>query len=154
ETTSGTITVIHPAGKLTTKSVSPDTIVEAGSSVSITVTETNTGDTTLFSPSVTGTGCTKWTDGASFLSPGASTDFVCSLTVDSPVNGTATAHAFTTLETSAPLTNQTTGGTIDIFVPPTIASISPASRIAGGPSFTLTVNGDNFQSTATVWWNS
>jgi uncharacterized protein (TIGR03437 family) len=42
--------------------------------------------------------------------------------------------------------------TIDAL--PVIASLSPASAIAGGAAFTLTVNGSNFTPGATVKWNS
>jgi hypothetical protein len=37
---------------------------------------------------------------------------------------------------------------------PTLTSLSPASATAGGPAFTLTVNGTNFVSGAVVRWNS
>jgi hypothetical protein len=37
---------------------------------------------------------------------------------------------------------------------PTIASVRPESAIAGGPSFTLTVNGANLGTNPTVYWNS
>lgn len=37
---------------------------------------------------------------------------------------------------------------------PSITSISPTGTSAGGPSFTLTVNGSNFISSSTVQWNS
>src|SRR5207244_7047192 len=36
---------------------------------------------------------------------------------------------------------------------PTTTSISPASTTAGSAQFTLTVNGTNFVSTSTVYWN-
>jgi uncharacterized protein (TIGR03437 family) len=36
---------------------------------------------------------------------------------------------------------------------PTLTSISPTSAIAGGPNFTLTVNGSNFVGTSKVRWN-
>jgi trimeric autotransporter adhesin len=36
---------------------------------------------------------------------------------------------------------------------PAVTSISPATAFAGGPSFTLTVNGTNFVSGSTVLWN-
>ncbi|HYL14388.1 MAG TPA: hypothetical protein VEV41_15200 [Terriglobales bacterium] len=36
---------------------------------------------------------------------------------------------------------------------PSLASISPPSEIAGGPAFTLTVNGSNFIPASTVQWN-
>ncbi|HXP83253.1 MAG TPA: IPT/TIG domain-containing protein [Bryobacteraceae bacterium] len=37
--------------------------------------------------------------------------------------------------------------------PATITSLSPASELAGGPDFTVTVNGTNFVSGAAVQWN-
>ena len=37
---------------------------------------------------------------------------------------------------------------------PTIASVRPESALAGGPAFTLTVNGANLGSNPTVYWNS
>ncbi|HET7892946.1 MAG TPA: IPT/TIG domain-containing protein [Stellaceae bacterium] len=36
---------------------------------------------------------------------------------------------------------------------PTIAALSPSSASAGGPAFTLTVNGTNFGGKAVVNWN-
>lgn len=36
---------------------------------------------------------------------------------------------------------------------PTIAALSPASATAGGPAFTLTVNGTNYAGKAVVNWN-
>jgi uncharacterized protein (TIGR03437 family) len=36
---------------------------------------------------------------------------------------------------------------------PTISSLSPNSATAGGAAFTLTINGSNFVSGSTVWWN-
>jgi uncharacterized protein (TIGR03437 family) len=42
----------------------------------------------------------------------------------------------------------------DVKAPtPAITSLSPASVLVGGPDFTLTVNGSNFLSSATVAWN-
>ena len=37
---------------------------------------------------------------------------------------------------------------------PTITSLSPNSATAGGPAFTLTINGTNFTSAATSKWGS
>ncbi len=36
---------------------------------------------------------------------------------------------------------------------PTIAQLSPSSAVAGGPAFTLAVNGSNFVNGAVVYWN-
>src|SRR5882724_6488242 len=43
--------------------------------------------------------------------------------------------------------------TLTINAAPTISSLSPTCSTAGGPQFTLTVNGTNFVSTSTVKWN-
>jgi hypothetical protein len=36
---------------------------------------------------------------------------------------------------------------------PTLTTLAPSSAVAGGPAFTLTVNGTNFENTAVVQWN-
>src|SRR2546430_2572828 len=43
--------------------------------------------------------------------------------------------------------------TLTIRAVPTISSLSPTCATAGGPQFTLTVNGTNFVSGSTVNWN-
>jgi len=43
--------------------------------------------------------------------------------------------------------------TIGTAAGPTLSSLSPSSAVAGGPPFTLTVNGSNFQNGAVVQWN-
>src|SRR5204863_400722 len=42
---------------------------------------------------------------------------------------------------------------ITIRATPTVSSLSPTCATAGGPQFTLTVNGSNFVSGSTVNWN-
>src|SRR4029077_9556741 len=42
---------------------------------------------------------------------------------------------------------------ITISAKPTISSLNPTCATAGGPGFTLTVNGTNFVSGSTVNWN-
>jgi hypothetical protein len=37
--------------------------------------------------------------------------------------------------------------------PPSISSISPSTTTARGPAFTLTANGDSFESQSTLRWN-
>jgi hypothetical protein len=37
---------------------------------------------------------------------------------------------------------------------PTVASVRPETAMAGGPAFTLTVNGANFSTSPTVYWNN
>ena len=43
--------------------------------------------------------------------------------------------------------------TFTIVAPPTISSLNPTCATAGGPGFTLTVNGTNFAAISTVNWN-
>ncbi len=45
------------------------------------------------------------------------------------------------------------GFLISAGTPPTITSLSPASTVAAGPTFTLTVNGSGFVSASVVDWN-
>lgn len=62
---------------------------------------------------------------------------------------------------SVPVTVSNTGGAssqaVDFAISeqtaPTVATLSPASQVAGGQSFVLTVTGTNFLSGATVLWN-
>lgn len=44
------------------------------------------------------------------------------------------------------------GGTCNVLTP-TITSLSPSSTVAGGPNFTLTVNGTDFNTYSDVYWN-
>ena len=39
------------------------------------------------------------------------------------------------------------------YADPVISGLDPISAIAGGPAFTLTVNGSGFGATSTVRWN-
>src|SRR5207237_8800859 len=52
--------IIHPATTLTTQSVSPGASVYLATPVTITVRETNTGDSSITNVTVTGTGCASW----------------------------------------------------------------------------------------------
>src|SRR5262249_23247450 len=92
ETTSGPVTAIHPATTWTTKTVTPRTTVAAGTAVTITVTEKNTGDSPITNVSVSGTGCTSFTGGNSTLAPNASTDFSCVFTPGTTTQWSATGH--------------------------------------------------------------
>jgi hypothetical protein len=54
----------------------------------------------------------------------------------------------------APGGGESTSLSFDVYEPPpTISSLSPSSVVAGGPGFTLTVNGSNFVNGATVNYN-
>ncbi len=71
------------------------------------------------------------------------------------ISGTPTAVGVFSITLSATNANGTGTGllTLTIGATPTISSLSPTCATAGGPQFTLTVNGTNFISTSTVKWN-
>src|SRR2546428_9284837 len=61
ETTGGEVTVFTASTTLTTKTVSPASNVISGTPVTLTVTESNTGNSTITNVNVIGTSCTAWT---------------------------------------------------------------------------------------------
>lgn len=76
------------------------------------------------------------------------------------ISGTPTAagvysYAVQVTDSSAPpqTAQQPYAGTLNPPPAPVITSLSPNSAVAGGPTFTLTVNGSSFASGATVQWN-
>lgn len=83
-------------------------------------------------------------------------------TTSATVSGTPTttgAYSYAVRVTDStpviPMTaQQPYSGTISPAPPPVISSLNPASIAAGGPAFTLTVNGTGFASGAVVRWNS
>ncbi len=121
EVANGTVTVtLHPATVLITKTVDPGTSVLSGTTVTLTVKETNTGDSAIMNVNVTGTGCTTWLPASvASLGVGSSADFTCTLTnVTAMTNWTATGHGTDLSGAAVPLTNETTGGTITVTAPP------------------------------------
>jgi Big-like domain-containing protein len=128
------------------------------------------------SPTTTATATTNFSltvNGASLICGGANATVV--LFNGSP-RSNITACSATSLTVALPNSDLTTAGTfpIDLFTPqpgggpntnlgavtltitqasnpvPTITTLSPASKTAGGPAFTLTVNGTNFVGASTV----
>src|SRR5207248_2324813 len=81
------------------------------------------------------------------------TTFVSSSALTAAVPASLIATAGTAQITV--LTTGVTSNTVTFTVlpPPTITSISPANTVAGGPAFTLTVNGTGFAAGATAEWN-
>src|SRR5437667_463606 len=71
------------------------------------------------------------------------------------ISGTPTVVGTFSITLSATNGNGTGTGplTLTINAVPTIGSLSPTCTTAGGPQFTLTVNGTNFVSGSTVNWN-
>ena len=83
--------------------------------------------------------------GASGTGNGAVNFNVAANTSNSPRTGTLTIAGKTFTVTQAGATQQNPV--------PALTSLSPSAATAGGPSFTLTVNGNNFVNGAAVRWN-
>jgi len=120
----GTVVVIAPATQLLLESSSPADLghVLQDSSVTITVTEKNTGDDTLTDVNVTGVNsCATWTPVGSFdgtLDPGESQDFSCTFSVTtSDVDWSATGHGTDSLDAAAPADGETVSGHVHVVNP-------------------------------------
>ncbi len=153
ETVNASIIVLHPATTLTAASTNPTT-VESGTSVTLKVTEKNTGDTALTGVNVTGTGCSPWSPVGSFsgtLAAGASQDFSCTFTPSAnPTAWSATGHGTDPLNNAAPDTNETVNASIIVLHPATTltaASTNPTT-VESGTSVTLKVTEKNTGDTA------
>jgi uncharacterized protein (TIGR03437 family) len=97
----------------------------------------------------------NWTVSAGSLPPGLSLNASSGVIGGTPSSATGSPFSFSvTVRDSVGNTSAPQALSITINVPtPTISSLSPNSAIAGGPAFTLTVNGTNFLSGAVVQWN-
>ena len=122
----------------TISSLSPSSATAGGPGFTLTINGTNfTSGTTV-----------KW--GTTSLTP----TLVGSTKITAPVTAGLIATAGTVKVTV------TTGGvtsaaaTFTINAASTISSLSPSSATAGGPGFTLTINGANFTSGTTVKWGT
>ena len=132
----------NPVPTLTT--ISPSSATAGGAAFTLTVT----GSNFIATSKVRWNGADRTT---TYISSGQltaaipATDIVAagttSVTVFNPApgGGTSSAQTFTINPASNPV--------------PTITSISPSSATAGGPAFTLTVNGNNFVTGSSVRWN-
>jgi uncharacterized repeat protein (TIGR01451 family) len=141
EDEAGTINVINPATVLTLVSMNPNPVVAHGSAT-ITVRETNSGDSTLTNVTVTGSPCATWTPvDAGFngtLAPAAHEDFTCTIADVGTTNVAwdALGHGLDELQNAAPLANESQSGSIHV-VNPSIdvvktAGSSLASQAADG----------------------
>ena len=125
ESTNGSFQGISPSTSLTFVSQSVANPVPASSSVTLTVTEKNTGDTTLTGVSVTGTGCTTWTPVdagfAGTLTAGQTENFTCTFTVGTTdLSWTADGHGTDSLNNPVPTgpgTPEEVTGTIHVAPP-------------------------------------
>jgi hypothetical protein len=113
-----------------------------------------------------GTGFTLTANGSNFQSGAAvrwngadrTTTFVSSTQLAASIPSTDIATSGTAQVTAAnPGAAASNALTFTITAPasssPVLSSITPSSAVAGGTGFTLTANGSNFQSDATVRWN-
>lgn len=79
------------------------------------------------------------------------------LTVAIPASDVASPSASVPITVSTPSPGGGTSNSIPVVVQnplPSISSLSPSRAVLGGVAFTLTANGSNFVSGATVYWNS
>jgi hypothetical protein len=148
--TAGTARVIvAQAG--TTSNSAPFTITSPPTVISLNP-NTATAGGPAFTLTVNGTG---FASGAAVQWNGTplSTTFVgaAQLTASVPANLIATAGIARVIVAQAGTTSNSAPFTITS--PPTVTSLNPNTATAGGPAFTLTVNGSGFASGSVVQWN-
>jgi hypothetical protein len=127
---SADVHVIVATTTLITKSVNPGTSVVVGTAVTITLTETNTGNDTLSNVSISSsTGCTSWTPAnVATLASLASVDFSCTFTPALGANAwSATATATDSLGNPASSAGETASGTVTGTPPPSTGAILPTN---------------------------
>ncbi|MBA3947370.1 MAG: hypothetical protein H0X37_22780 [Herpetosiphonaceae bacterium] len=135
------IVASNPVPTLT--SISPTSAVPGGASFTLTVNGTNFMSTSTV----------QWNGSARPTQFGSNTQLTASITAaDIATAGTATV----TVTNPSPGGGTSNGLPFQVAPPnpiPTIKTLNPASASAGGPSFTLTVNGTNFVNGSIVQWN-
>lgn len=154
EDEAGSIEVIQPATTLST--VTAPTEITAGDPVTLVVREANTGDSTLTSVNVTGTGsCATWTAAADkndsagtfsgTLQPGESVDFSCTFTPSAdPTSWSALGHGTDELDVAAPSDGESQSGSIDLLHPATtLTTVSAPTTIEHGGTVTIVVRETN-----------
>ena len=143
----GSIHAINPQTSLTVVGTPPAS-VHAGDSVTITVTETNTGDDTLSNVNVTGGPCPNWASVGAFngtLAPLQSQNFSCTFTVNGTVNWFADGHGTDSLGTAAPATGEHQQGSVHSINPQTSLTVvgTPPTQVEQGTQVTITVTETN-----------
>jgi hypothetical protein len=151
EHTSGTVNVtITPATTLTTKSVTPNP-AEIGATVTVVVTETNTGDVPLTNVNVSGGGkCISFSPAnVATLAVGASQDFTCTFVaaLPSPDSWSADGHGTDPNGVAVPATNEHTSGTVNVVSASTlltfVSQVPGPGAVQAGTLVTITVNEAN-----------
>jgi hypothetical protein len=96
--------------------------------------------------------CTSYAVTSGTLPPGLTLDPSTGIVSGTPISGGT--YSFTIQCGTSGGQTATQDFTITIDNPaPSLSSLSPGSATAGGPAFTLTVNGAGFVGTSTVQWN-
>ncbi len=136
-----TFTISNPAPAPTVSSLSPNSATAGGAAFTLTVNGTNfvSGASVRWNGAVrasTFVSATQLT--AAIAAADIAASGTAQVTVANPDGGVSNASTFT-ISNPAPA--------------PTVSSLSPNSATAGGAAFTLTVNGTNFVSGASVRWN-
>jgi len=165
------VTAQVPASDLQTAGYIPVTVANPGATVSNAVTFTVNnpapGIVSLVPDSATAGGPaftltvngSNFVNGAQVLWNGSAltTTFVNAAQVTAQVPASDIAVAGTAeVSVSNPTPGGGTSGTLPFTIvnpAPTLTALSPSSKTAGGPAFTLTVKGTNFVSGAVVQWN-
>ena len=164
------LTAAVPAGLIASAGSASITVANAGGSASsssgfsITVPTPTISSMSPTSATAGGMGFMLTVNGTNFIGGAVvnwngsalSTTFVSSTQVTAAVSGSlivSMGNASITVENSGG--SPSTAATFPINAPsaPSITSLSPTSTTAGGATFTLTVNGSNFNSGAVVNWN-
>jgi len=164
------LTAIVPASLIATAGTAPITVVNpnscGGGATSSPVTFTIAAAPVITSPltacgtvgaafsyTITATNNpTSFT--ASPLPAGLSVNTSTGVISGTPTTGGTTNVTITASNGASPCNTATATLVITISAAPTISSLNPTCATAGGPQFTLTVNGNNFVSGATVKWNA
>ena len=129
----------------TIANISPGSAAAGGQAFKLTVTGTNYNMSSV----VRWNGSDRVT---ALLNPMSTTTLEATITaLDIAAAGTAQITVFN----PGPAGGQTSNTATFMITGdlPSITSISPNSAVAGGPAFTLTVNGTNFTSSSVVQWN-
>src|SRR5439155_10491538 len=90
---------------------------------------------------------------ASSLPAGLTVNTSTGVISGTPTQARTTNVTITASNGAGPCNTATATLVITIGTTPTISSLSPTCTAAGGPQFTLTVNGNNFVASTTVNWN-
>ena len=143
------VTVIHPS---ITVSKSPDNqIVASGSTVTFTIAITNSGDSQLTNVQVSDALTPNCNTVLGTLATGVSTSYTCT-------RANITSSFINTVVVSGtpvvgPNVSATDNATVSVVNPvPAINSLSPMTITAGGPAFTLTIQGAGFVAASAIHW--